>query len=154
MGILDWLRHVSEGGDGHADLIAQQPLRFEAGEEQFQGLNMKEALDAHMAWTLRMERRLRGEDAGDYRVADIAVDDNCVLGKWLHGPAQRHFGHLPEYGQLRKAHVGFHLIAGQLFSDIDSNAVTDPGVALKTLRRASGEVQLALIRLYAAARQT
>lgn len=152
MSILSWLRGVTQGGGDVADAIALQPLQFGAGEEDFSGLNMKNALDAHIAWTRRVENHLKGNDDARYEVAEVAADHLCTLGKWLHGAARREFGHAPEYAELRRVHADFHMAVGAVLNDVDNGTVTDAEQALKQVRHKSGEVQLALIRLYAAMR--
>ncbi|MEW6646306.1 MAG: CZB domain-containing protein [Pseudomonadota bacterium] len=152
MSILSWLRSVTQGSDDVADTIALQPMQFAAGEEEFRGLNMKQALDAHIAWTRRVENHLKGSDDSRYEVAEVAADHLCTLGKWIHGPAQREFGPTAEYAELRRVHADFHIAVGAVLNDVDNGTVTDAEQSLKKVRHKSGEVQLALIRLYAAAR--
>jgi hypothetical protein len=151
MSILSWLRNVTQGGGDVAAAIEQQPMQFGTGEENFHGLNMKDALDAHIAWARRLENHLKGNDAAHYEVAEVAADHLCTLGKWIHGAAKREFGHAPEYADLSRVHAEFHIVVGALLNDVDNDAVTNADQALKQVRHKSGEVQLALIRLYAAA---
>jgi hypothetical protein len=154
MSILSWLKGVTQGGADVADAIALQPMQFIPGEEHFRGLNMKEALDAHIAWTRRVETHLKGNDAAHYEVAEVAADHLCTLGKWIHGAARQEFGQAPEYAELRRVHADFHIAVGAVLNDVDNGTVTDADLALKKVRHKSGEVQLALIRLYAAMRAT
>lgn len=153
MSILSWLKGVTQGGGDVTDAIARQPLHFAAGEEEFRGLNMKEALDAHIAWTRRLENHLKGDDS-HYEVAQVAADSFCTLGKWIHGAAKREFGATAEYAELRRVHAEFHMAVGAVLNDVDNGAVADTDQALKVVRHKSGAVQLALIRLYASVRES
>lgn len=154
MSILSWLKGVTQGGDDVAEAMARQPMRFAAGEEKFRGLNMKEALDAHIAWTRRLESHLKGQDDARYEVAQVAADNLCTLGKWIHGAAKREFGSTSEYAELARVHADFHIAVGAVLNDVDNGVVADAEHALKTVRHKSGAVQLALIRLYASVRES
>jgi len=153
MGILNWLKHVTEADGMKTEFISDQPLHFGKGEEMFQGLNMKEALDAHMAWTKRIEKLLVDEDAGGYPIAEVSADRNCVLGKWLHNEAKLKFSAMQEYHELRNVHAGFHLHVGGILNDVVNGNKANAEKGVKEIRHHSGLVQLALIRLYAAAQE-
>lgn len=146
MSILDWFKNVT-AGESSADLI-NQPLTFGKNEEQFHGLNMREALDAHMAWTRRLESKLTGKSSESLRLATVASDCECTLGKWLHGPAKQMFGDSPDYEELRKVHADFHLRAGEILNNVINGERGSAESNLKKLRHQSGNVQLALVRLY------
>ncbi len=151
MGILSWLKNVTQGGGNVNDTIALQPLQFAAGEEEFRGLNMKEALDAHVAWARRLENHLKGTDTARYEVAEVAVDHLCTLGKWIHGVGRHEFGGVAEYAELRQVHAEFHLVVGAALNEVNNKEQVSVDKTLKAVRQKSGEVQLALIRLYASA---
>lgn len=153
MGILNWLKHVTEAEGMKPEFISNQPLQFGKGEEMFQGLNMKEALDAHMAWTKRIEKLLSDEEAGGYPIAKVSADHNCVLGGWIHNEAKHKFGEMQEYDELRKVHADFHLHVGGILNDVVNGNHANAEKGVKEIRHHSGLVQLALIRLYAAAQE-
>lgn len=146
MSIVDWFKQVTTG-DPRADLMSQ-PLSFGENEEQFHGLNMREAMDAHMAWTRRLENKLTGKSNEPLTVATVASDCECTLGKWLHGPAKQAFGASPEYEELRKEHADFHLCAGEILNNVINEEQSSAVNKLKKLRHKSGVVQLSLVRLY------
>lgn len=149
MGILGWLKRVTQSGQEH--LLHREPLTFAAGEEEFHGLNMKEALDAHLAWTRRIEDHLRGSSTSSHDVHRVSADNECVLGRWIHGPARERFATRTEYDYLRDTHAAFHREVGKVLANIQAGSVTDTTAALRTVRRSSSDVQLALITLYASA---
>lgn len=109
MKVLDWLRRKGSSGDMRLSFL-------EAGET-FPGLDIKEAIDAHMAWRQRLEDVIRDKSREDLTVGDITADHLCVLGKWIHGPAKARYGHLSEYRELNQSHAAFHLLAGEILKE-------------------------------------
>lgn len=146
MSILAWLKDVAAGQ--RLDLMEAGTLTFAEGEEQFHGLNMKDALDAHMEWTRRLEAKLNGDNQESLDVATVASDCECKLGKWIHGAAKQQFGEVPDFHHLRNTHAEFHLNAGEILNDVLHGNREEALANLKQLRYQSGNVQLALVRLY------
>lgn len=146
MSILTWLKEVTTGG--HPGFIETGGMTFAEGEEQFHGLNMKAALDAHVAWTHRLEGKLNGDNPEELDVATVASDCDCKLGKWIHSSAKQQFGDVPEYHQLRETHADFHRKAGEILNNVGNSESELAHSNLKELRYQSGKVQLALVRLY------
>lgn len=145
MSILGWLKGVV-GGEAAA------PLQFAEHEQHFHGLDMKAAIEAHMAWKTRLEAQIRGDAGETLEVGVVAADGNCALGKWIHGDGKAQFGHVPEFEQLRAVHAEFHLCAGSILADAHGGDKEAATASLKSaLRRHSDTVQLALVRLYAKA---
>lgn len=147
MSILSWLKAVTEGGSS-AELIQSSQVQFAQGEESFHGLDMKQALDAHMNWLHRIELKLNGLSNEHLDLVKVAGDHDCTLGHWIHGEAKQRFSTLPEYQELRNVHAAFHLMVGQALNDIENGDGARARNNLKPIRHKSGEVQLALIRLY------
>lgn len=151
MSIFDWLKRMTSG-----EQLAQhdEAPTFAKGEEDFHGLNMKDAIDAHVRWKARLQRQLEGHGDEQLEVSVVASDDKCTLGKWIHADAKARFGHLAEFRELLNAHADFHLAAGEILTDCHRGEYEQ---GLKTLhgkdfRFKSDKVQLALVRLYAKAR--
>ncbi len=147
MSILSWLKTVTHG-EGSSELIAATPMHFAPGEEEFHGLNMKEALDTHLKWVQRLEQQMGGVAHETVDIVHVAGDHNCVLGKWIHGAAKRQFGELPAYAELRQAHADFHIGVGAILNDVQNGDTMNVESGMKKIRHQSGMVQLALIRLY------
>jgi len=146
MSILSWLKRATIG-NATAEFM-EQPLEFAAGEEEFRGLNMRSALDAHVQWTHRLEAIINGTSSERLEVGQVASDCNCVLGKWIHGYAKQHFSELEDYRELKRVHADFHLTAGQVLNDLQHGQNTEAKDRLKQVRFKSGNVQLSLVRLY------
>lgn len=151
MSILTWLKNVTANGSSAA--LMQESLEFAAGEEEFRGLNMRDALNAHVQWTHRLEDIISGKSNEQLEVGTVASDCHCLLGEWIHSYAKQHFGSIGEYSELKKLHADFHLSAGQILNNIQNEQMEDAKNALKELRYKSGNVQLALVRLYAQAQE-
>ena len=143
MGLLDWLLRRDRGE-------TQEAPTFGTGEGEFAGLNMKQVLDAHMAWRTRLEAVLTGNSKERLEVSQISPDNLCVLGKWLYGPGQKIYGTTPEYEALRSTHKTFHLTAGKILSDYNSgNKASAAKLLTRDFRKLSDRIQLELVRLYA-----
>jgi Chemoreceptor zinc-binding domain len=144
MGLLDWLKKRNSG-----DTTAE--LTFDKGEGELAGLNLKQVIDAHMAWRGRLEAVMDGTSKEDLQYAQIAPDNLCILGKWLYGPGKVSFGNIPEYEALRTTHMTFHQTAGKILTDFHRG---DKAGANKLLNGEfhilSARIQLELVRLYAA----
>jgi hypothetical protein len=151
MSILTWLKAVTHG-DENADFIQSNPITFAANEEQFHGLDMKEALDAHTQWYQRLEDKITGKSQEELNVAHVACDDRCLLGQWLRSEAKQHFGLLSSYEELRRIHADFHYTAGQVLNNVLNGEELRARDELRKVRHKSGGVQLALVRLYAEAK--
>ena len=108
MSILSWLKDVHNHG------ASATKMEFAAGEEEFNGLNMKDALDAHEKWYHRLESKINGTSQEQLEVATVACDDKCVLGKWIYSSGKSNFGHMSEYSALKQVHADFHLAAGEI----------------------------------------
>ena len=84
-------------------------------------INIMDAINAHIKWKIRLEKYMDGtsEEKLDSKV--ICRDDQCVLGKWIHGPAEKHFQGDDGFKTLREDHAEFHVIAGKIVSSVQSN---------------------------------
>jgi hypothetical protein len=124
MKVLDWFRAQAE----HSFPIPVTQVE----REQFHhsGLDFLEAITAHQRW----KHHLR-----DY-VDDLAVepidyltacrDDQCELGRWLHGEGRVVHGHRTIFSDLVLKHAQFHLAAGEIIRLKDHN---DPVAARMSL---------------------
>jgi len=147
MSILSWLKEVTTG-ETKAGFLDTNAMTFAKGEEHFHGLDMKAALDAHTAWSKRLEDRLHGKSQERLDVAAVASDCECTLGKWLHGDARSMFGDSGDYEELRRVHADFHLKAGEILNNVLNGDREQAQKNLRELRYQSGNVQLSLVRLY------
>ncbi len=145
MGLLNWLEKKLSGDES-------AKLTFDKGQEEFAGLNLKEVLDAHLAWNDRLTKYLDGTSQENLDVHQIAPDNLCILGKWIYGPGAKQFHEYNEFKDLRQTHKEFHLTAGQvLLEHNDGNRVAANQLLAGKFRSLSSKIQLNLVRLYASA---
>jgi hypothetical protein len=96
------------------------------------------------------DRLLAGDNEEGLKVEVVSRDDQCVLGKWMHGVGGEKFGHLREFQEMKMEHMRFHLAAGDVLACCLAG---DKEGAVEKLRageypRASSRVKLHLSRLY------
>lgn len=110
MGFRQWLMGLLRGGDGPAagDI---DPLQEEAA-----GLNFRTAIEAHQKWKYRLRAVIDGTSEETLQPEMVARDDQCVLGKWIHGPGGQQFGHDHQFKGLKEWHAHFHVCAGHVLS--------------------------------------
>jgi len=142
MSLKDWLIKKL-AGDSSAK------LELSAEEETLSGLNLKNVIDAHLAWKVKLNSTLDGTSTEEYEVHTVSQDNLCILGKWLYGPGKKLYSKLPEYEALRKIHAEFHLCAGDILVDHKAgnaeSATKKLGSEFKDL---SNQIQLDLVRLF------
>ena len=146
MGLLSWLEKKLSGD--HSAVLA-----IEKHEEEFAGLNLRDVLDAHLAWNDRLRKYLEGTSDEKLDVKQIAPDNLCILGKWIYGPGQKKFGKMNEFIELKQTHTHFHHTAGQIVQEF-ANGKTDnaTGLLRGKFRTLSSQIQLNLIKLYGSAK--
>lgn len=87
-------------------------------------INLLDAINAHIKWKVRLQDYLNGTSQEKLDPMVICRDDQCVLGKWIHGPALKHFHEEESFHQLRADHAQFHFIAGNVVKHVQSNERT------------------------------
>jgi hypothetical protein len=141
MGVLNWLKQKVAGEDAGA-------LTFKEGEENFEGLNMKEVIDAHLGWKGRLERVLDGSSTEQLDPAVVGRNDQCALGVWI-GSSALQFSKTHEYQELVKAHDNFHSAAAKvLHAHHDGNSKRAADILTADFNIYSSRVQMKIIELY------
>lgn len=77
-------------------------------------LEIDKALAAHAAWRQKLTTAIR---TGQINASphDIARDDKCAFGLWLHGPSlDKATKQRKPYQVTRRLHAEFHEVAGQV----------------------------------------
>ena len=147
MGLLNWLRARGSNSSNEAPT-------FDKDEEEFEGLNLKQIITAHLSWRNKLAKVLDGTSSEKLDVHQIAPDDLCTLGKWLYAHGRDRFGRLAEYKSLLQTHKEFHLMAGQIALEFNNGQKERAEELLnKDLRALSDQIQLDIVRLYASQRQ-
>jgi len=111
-------------------------------------INLMDAINAHIKWKVRLQDYLSGISQENLDPMVICRDDQCVLGKWIHGPALKHLHEDATFHQLRSDHAQFHLVAGNVVRHVHANEYVK-AVALMEgeYKRSSRKVVLALSKL-------
>jgi len=87
------------------------------------GIDFDTAADAHRRWKQRLRSALSGSELPP--TEQICRDDQCELGRWLHGQGRQRWGSRPGFTELLDDHKQFHLAAGEIASLIAKRAVGD-----------------------------
>jgi hypothetical protein len=155
---MDWFKALSAGRqeEAPAQAVAAEPAAesvvapVQEEEGVIAGLNFKTAIDAHMKWKVRLERCLESDNEEGLKVDVVSRDDQCPLGKWIHGVGGDRFGHLREFQEMKMEHSRFHLCAGDVLACCLAGDKEGAGNKLRSgdYTRASERVKLHLARLY------
>ena len=81
-------------------------------------MGFDEAVAAHTAWKRKLTQYFKRRD-GALSPAEVAVDDQCPLGRWILGTGVR-FANLPEYSVLKHEHARFHSAAADLVRRVNA----------------------------------
>lgn len=94
-------------------------------------IDVMAAINAHVRWKVRLEDYLYGTSEEKLDPNVICLDNQCVLGKWIYGPAKEFFMEDEGYKTLREDHAKFHLIAATVVTKIDANDKSSAEALLK-----------------------
>lgn len=97
----------------HIDSAKREAIRDE--------INLAEAVEAHINWKLRLQSYLDGKLSEPLDSMVVCRDDQCKLGKWIHGPALKHFHEMEPFHQLRADHAQFHFVAAKVVTNVQEN---------------------------------
>lgn len=114
-------------------------------------INIMDAINAHVQWKIRLDKYLNGTSEEKLDPKIICRDDQCKLGKWLHGPALKYF-HNDDAGfkTLRDDHAQFHVIAGNVVTNVQMNNMAAAEMLMNSeYLRASRKVVRGLTKLNA-----
>jgi len=112
------------------------------------GIDLDSAIKAHADWRSKLRH---AATQGEQVDADtICRDDQCALGKWLHGRGQSQYGGKPAFVELVSAHRGFHEEAGKVAQMINQGRREDAEKMLESdtsFARASQQVTRLVVQL-------
>ena len=141
MGLYDWLKRTMSGEEAGE-------VQFDAGEESFDGLNMKAVIEAHLGWRERLEKYVAGTSTEQLDPEVIGKNDQCALGKWING-SETKFLSDKEFTELRDAHDHFHRYAAMVVANHrDGNVKMANDVLNAEFKQFSARVQLKIVELY------
>jgi hypothetical protein len=81
-------------------------------------MNIDEAVKAHVAWKSKLKTYLNAPNKS-LDPTTIEKDNNCDLGKWLHGEGAKHSSK-KAYKDLVAEHAKFHKAAASIVPRADS----------------------------------
>ncbi len=119
-----------------AQTLASEVARFvlpamaQLSEEDSAGYNttvadfdFDSAIEAHRQWKVKLRSAIAKHEKLD---ADtICRDDQCPLGRWIHGPGGSQWGSRPLFSQLLTKHADFHQTAGGVARKINAGQYQD-----------------------------
>jgi methyl-accepting chemotaxis protein len=83
-------------------------------------LDVDKVIAAHGQWKTKFRVAINRKDQLD--AATIARDDCCELGKWIHGPIKMRLGRHPQFTELLRSHMRFHIEAGEIARTINQQS--------------------------------
>ena len=86
-------------------------------------MNLNESIQSHAQWKFRFHQALLKNESMDAGV--IAKDNQCELGKWLHGEAKALHGDRKAFAQCVARHATFHTEAGKVAATINSHRMDE-----------------------------
>lgn len=78
------------------------------------GLDVRAALGRHLSLRRRLLSCANGQCDPSLNAEDLFFDNRCMLGQWLHGPAQAQWGQHRGFTDLLEQHRMFHAAASNV----------------------------------------
>lgn len=114
-------------------------------------IDLPQAVQAHINWKLRLQNYLEGRSGEQLDAAVICRDNQCELGKWIHGAAMDHFHGLEPFHQLIADHAQFHYVAANVVQNVQSkDFITARRILDEEYPHISRKVVLSLTELHKA----
>ena len=91
-------------------------------------MDFNQAIDSHVRWRVNLARHIANPDR-HIDADQVSGDQNCELGKWLHGDGQK-FSSIPGYATLVAEHAQFHREAGDIIRAVNAGQDVSAAIAL------------------------
>jgi methyl-accepting chemotaxis protein len=111
-------------------------------------MDLDKAIASHTDWKARLQAAIQDMEQLDARA--IGMDDQCELGKWLHGAGKAQFRHLGSFETALLRHAAFHKCAGKVAIAINAGKHAEAKAMLRIgtpYAVASNAVGVAIIAL-------
>ena len=118
-GLFGWFKGL------FADAAALDSAVSSMESKELEGLNFATAVEAHNKWRVRLAAVIDGTSTEKLEPGVVSQDNQCVLGKWVHGGGAQKFGHEATFHQLRDTHAEFHAQAGRVLALAQGGQVAD-----------------------------
>jgi len=151
----DACKNLSELANDLDGIIRQFQLGEDdsAGSSEGRTIDFANAIDVHVKWRAKLAAYIANPDQS-LSVATVGKDNNCELGKWLHGEGRK-FAGMPAYAQVMADHARFHRAAGEIIRKADAGQIKSEDLALGTksdYAAASSAVVTSLMKIQRQAR--
>jgi hypothetical protein len=121
------------GHDKQAEAKVREAIRSE--------IDIPQCIEAHMKWKGRLQSYLDGTSTEVLDPMVVCRDDQCVLGKWIHGPALKYFHEDEGFHKLRSDHANFHYVAGTVIKKVQEKDLAGSDALMRSeYARASRDV--------------
>ena len=77
-------------------------------------IDLPEAITAHVNWKARLQKYVDGVSGEKLDPMLVCRDDQCDLGKWIHGSGTDRFYADESFRTLRADHAQFHYVAANV----------------------------------------
>ncbi len=77
-------------------------------------IDLPGAITAHVNWKARLQKFIDGKSDEKLEPMMVCRDDQCDLGKWIHGPGTDRFYADEAFRGLRADHAQFHYVAANV----------------------------------------
>lgn len=111
-------------------------------------MDLDNAIKAHAEWKVKLRAAIASKAPMDQRV--VAADNECPLGKWLHGEGKARYGNHEKFGPCVQKHAAFHRAAGMVAAQINAGKFEEAETMLNTgtpYMTASNEAGTAIMSL-------
>ena len=104
---------LPEGHKAEAKLVLPPPADFD----------FDSAIEAHRQWKVKLRTAIAEHQKLDAET--LCRDDQCPLGKWLHGAGAEKWSRRPSFVNLVGKHAEFHQVAGAVAKQINAGHYAD-----------------------------
>lgn len=84
------------------------------GSEPDASLDIVSAIEAHVRWKIRLEAHINGTSTENLDPDTVCKDDQCTLGRWIHGHGRARYGAAALFLSLEQTHAKFHRSAADI----------------------------------------
>jgi len=111
-------------------------------------MDLNQAIAKHAEWKVKFRTAI--DKKQQLSVGEIARDNCCDLGRWLHGDGRARHGSLASFQDCQSNHAAFHVQAGRVAQAINDGRYAEAETMLGAVSqygKASQDVALAIRQL-------
>lgn len=95
-------------------------------------VEIEKATEAHEAWKVKLRQAVESGTLPK-PASEIACDDQCAFGKWLHRlSADKQTNLSMRFRKVMRLHADFHTEAGRIASLVEEGEIKRAGIALNS----------------------